>query len=325
MSEQTPQNLPSLEYAARPRLAWVSRHRRWLIPMALCVGFAGSILWFWRPLSTRVRWLYWSHRAAIHVMPAGADVSVVGPQAATMPAGNPDYVPTSPYRFLASTQPSASYSPIAFRELVRLDGRFDSMPNRTGPVIFIGTVPRPDGTPRLLILTGGYERDSRNMLRTVGALVLPLPLWFDPLPPIPSTTAAPVIRLGGGSGRPPEPIVFLTGTIDSKDASHLIIPYMLLESYSAMVQRLRAAARAADPTAPDAALPATVQTQMAQATAQGELDVYLQNDDSLRFTVRGPGQLPTTTLAADPQSLRRAAGASQPTPSTAIRGPTPAR
>ena len=133
-----------------------------------------------------------SIRAAVHVMPFNADISIVGPEASRVATTNPDYLPRTPFALVtnrgrppspASTQPWASYNPIAFRELAMLDGRLRSMRSPNGPVIFMGTVHRPDGAPRLVIITGELERDSSSMFHSVGAAVLPLPGWFDPLPP----------------------------------------------------------------------------------------------------------------------------------------------
>jgi len=60
---------PTLDYAQRPPLAWVSRHRRILIFLALCFAIIGPIWWYWSPLKTRVLWLYWTRQAAAHRMP----------------------------------------------------------------------------------------------------------------------------------------------------------------------------------------------------------------------------------------------------------------
>ena len=139
--------------------------------------------------------------------------------------------------------------------------------------------------------------------------MLPLPRWFDPLPA--PTPGPPLTRFGGGSGPPPVPAVFLTGSIDPNDSSHVIIPYMLLESYTAIARRTRSAIAPASASASTLPTITDIQGNPIQVTAQGELDVYLQNDDSLRFALRGPGQLPTTRMAADPTSLLQAAAASR--------------
>lgn len=309
MSDQPPQNPSPLQYAPRRRVAWYARRRNWLMITFLCIVIAAPLWWYWQPLALRAQWLYWSHRAAGHVMPAGADVSVIGPQAGAIPTTNPDYLPMSIYQPLASTQPAASYYPIAFRELSRIDGRLAPIAAAKAPVIFMGTVRRPDGTPRLVILNGAVERDSRSMTRGINTTVLPLPRWFDPLPP--AGGAAIIGSRGAGSGRPPVPAAYLTATIDPRDPSHLIIPYNLLESATAVAQRVRAAARAVDPDGP---LPTGLTTDPPQPTAQGELDVHLQNDDTVRFILRGPGQLPTAPIVATPQSPQQSSSSSPAAP-----------
>jgi hypothetical protein len=312
MPEGTPGKPPTLEYAPRVGLAWIGRHRKWLILLALCFAVAAPTWWYWQSLKARAMWLYWSHRAAVHVMPINAEISIIGREASRLATTNPDYVPYSPFKPVASTQPSASYNPIAFRELAKLDGRLRSMGYPDGPVIFMGTVHRPDGKPRLVIITGGSERDCRYMLRNVGAAVLPLPRWFDPLPPASGT---PLLRFGGGSGGPPEPAAYLSGMIDPRDPSHVVIPYVVSESTTAIIRRMSAAARANTPGAPigpvSAAIIRSVRDQTPLVIGQGEIDVHLQNDDSLSFAIRGPGQLAAATIAGDPQSLLQASQASQ--------------
>lgn len=297
---------PTLEYSKRPHLAWVSRHARLLIVLVLLLTIGGSTWWYWQPLKRRIQWLYWSHQAAKHVMPHGAVISIVGPEAARLPTTNPDYLPRSPYAPLAATQPSASYVPVVYQELSKMDGRLQSVSGRDGPVIFIGKAMRPDGTPRLVVLTGAREMDDRYLLRSVGAAVLPLPGWFDPLPP---SVGILIGRGGGYSGPPPQPATYLTGSLDPKDPSHIVIPYFVSESTTAMARAV-AASRASMPGSPaPRIMAADLRDRVPREIGRGEIDVYLKNDDTLTFTVRGPGTAAVTTIAADPASIDQAAAA----------------
>lgn len=296
----------ALEYAVRPRLAWVSRNKRFLIFLAMFMAISAPIGWYWKPLKHRVQWLYWSHQATKHVMPQGAVTSIVGREAAILPTTNPDYLPRSPYAPIASTQPAASYNPVVFQNLSTLDGRLQSV-GTSGPVIFIGKAVRPDGTPRLVVLTGGREMDFRYLLRSVRAAVLPLPGWFDPLP----ATGAVIPRGGGYSGPPPQPATYLTASLDPKDPSHITIPYFVSESTTAIARAI-AATRSSVPGEPSPRITADdLRDQVPKEVGRGEIDVFLQNDDTIRFTVRGPGRAATTSVAADPASLNQAAAAFQ--------------
>lgn len=294
---------PQLDYARPVRFGWISRHRKLLIGLALLLAVAGPVWWNWQPLKHRALWLYWSHRAATHVMPEAAIVSITGPEAAQLPTTNPDYVSPA-YTTTKWAQPSASYIPNTFRELSRLDGRLRSMAFPDGPVIFMGTMHRPDGTPRLVIITGGSEMDSRYLLRNTGSAVLPLPGWFDPLP----VTGPPLSRGFRGSGPPPTPAAYRTGVRDPKDPSHAVIKYTLSES-TTMVARGIAATRAG--TGLPNATAAEISQVPRKVIGEGEIDVRLGNDDSLNFAIRGPGQLSSTSNQSDPQSLQTAAQQSQ--------------
>lgn len=307
MSDPTPEEAPKLEYAPPPGAAWIGRHRKSLIFLALILAIAGPTWWYRESLKTRVLWLYWSHRAAVHVMPTTNPVSVVGPEANNLVAGNPDYLPSSPFKPLDSTQPAASYNPVAFRELIKLEGRLRSMYIPDGPIIFLGTLHRPDGDPRLVIITGGTEHDSRYMMDSVGAAVLPPPGWFDPIP----SAGASYLRLRGGSGPPPQPATYYTGTIDPRDASHVIISYAVSESIDAMLRRA-ATTRVSLPGRPaPRPSPADIRGHTPQVIGQGEIDVYLKDDDSLHLAIRGPGQLANTIINADPATLQKMAQSTQ--------------
>ena len=81
-SPQAPESAPpTLEYAKRTRLAWISRHRILLISIALLLAIAAPIAWYWVPLTHRVLWITRSRRAAAHVMPRGLPISIIGPEA----------------------------------------------------------------------------------------------------------------------------------------------------------------------------------------------------------------------------------------------------
>lgn len=291
MSDPTREESPQLEYAPPPGAAWISRHRKLLIVVALSIAMAVPIWRNWESLKHRAVWLYWSRRAAAHVMPASsAAVTVHGPDASQIAATNPDYQPVEPFFTLASSQQNVRYVPVALRELLELDGRLSSMRSSLSPAIFMGTVHRLDGTPRLVIITGQSEFDSHALLSSIDTAVLPLPGWFDPIP----AARGMSFRMSVGHGSY-APATYLTGTIDSQDPSHLVIPYVLTESTPIVLRRT------GDFAAADS------QLQPSRIVGQGEIDVHLQNDDSLNFSLRGPAQLAVRSMVGDRYAAQQAA------------------
>jgi hypothetical protein len=242
-----------------------------LILFAFCIAVAIPIYWYWTPLKHRALWLYWSRRAAAHVMPThSVDVTIRDPARVNLvPTTNPDYVvyaAAPPPMFTGITPaPSAMYAPLSYRHLQQFDARLNITGGPSIPVLFMGTLRRPDGTPRLVIVTGGSGVSS-NILAMTGTLVLPLPKWNDPLPP------SSVSHLGMGmgySGPPPIPTLLKTGVIDPSD------PTQITFEFTAGQPRFSPAARGA--TAPPSTNP---------VGGGGIIDAHLQNDDSLAFKLR---------------------------------------
>jgi hypothetical protein len=260
------------DYAPPPRLPWVGRHRKMLIFAAFCIAIAIPIYWYWAPLKHRVLWLYWSRQAAAHVMPEHAMEVVIRDPARVnlVPTTNPDYVvyaAAPPPMFTGNfPPPSTVYAPLPYRHLQLLDARLNITGGPGIPVLFMGTLRRPDGTSRLVIVTGGSGVSS-NILAMTETLVLPLPKWNDPLPP------GSVTHLGMGmafSGPPPIPTQLKTGAMDPMDATHIVFEFT-----------------ARPPATSPAALrgPGTRPADNA-ITGGGIIDAHLQNDDSLAFTLR---------------------------------------
>jgi hypothetical protein len=263
---------PTPDYAPAPRLRWIGRHRKLLIFAAFCIAAAMPIYWYWAPLKYRVLWLYWSRQAAAHVMPVQAmDVTIRDPARVNLvPTTNPDYVvytATPPAMFTGNPPaPSAMYAPLPYRHLQLLDARLNITGGPGIAVLFMGTLRRPDGTPRLVIVTGGSGVSS-NLLAMTKTLVLPLPQWNDPLPP---GRAAHLGMAMGFSGPPPIPTQLKTGVIDPTDPTHIVFEFI-----------------ARPPVTGPAALrgPGTRPADNA-VTGGGIIDAHLQNDDSLAFKLR---------------------------------------
>jgi hypothetical protein len=254
-----PPTPPTLEYAKRPALAWVSRHRRLLIFVALCLAIGGPIWWYWAPLKHRVLWLYWFHQAAQYQMPAKAvDVFIDDPAKVKLASSNPDFITP------ANRGSTLSFCPVVYRRLLQYDSRLNLTGGNDRPVAFMGTLHRPDGMPRLVIVSG-YSGITSNLLGLTSVLVLPPPRWSDPLPP------ASTNRIGrgmGGSGPPPTETRLRSGVIDPTDSSHISFEFEAGPRGGFLRTR-------GGTTAPVWTISAT-----------GIIDAHLQNDDSIAFTLR---------------------------------------
>lgn len=307
---------PQLEYARPTPLVWIGRHRGLLIFLAVCIAIGGSIHWYWTPLKRRATWLYYSRQAAAHVMPVVAtDAVITDPvRAGTVPTTNPDYL------VAGSPQPQyAQYLPGAYRNLLSVDSRLGMTGGIGTPVIFMGTLKRPDGTPRLVIITGGHG-ESRQLVAATLVLVLPIPKFLDAPPPL---TGLPRIGMGmAGSGPPPVFTQMRTGVADPYDPSHIAI------EFTAAVPMLRSQTSASigASTAPGAIARSAVFPRVAPP-AGGMIDAYLKNDDSIEFTLRSsfgltnPGFNQRSIMPGDEESVR-ARAAKVATPGST---PTPAR
>lgn len=247
-----PEEPQTLDYGNHPPLAWVGRNRRKLILLALLGAMIGPVVWYWPQIRYRVLWVYWSKQAAAYQttpnLPLAAALdNLVQPA----PPLDPGYLTVegpadSPTRIIHTPRP--------VRELAMLDPRLLGL-QRAG-IAFVGTMHRPDGTPRLVIINNSqdarsYRVDSTGRVMAPpptapNFIVLSMPGWFDPIPPV-------TVAVAGGPqflGR------VMTGKLDPNDPSHLILNL--------------------------------------DTPRQGTLHLYLQNDDSFRDEqdlVRTPDQI----------------------------------
>lgn len=253
-------------------LAWVSRRRRLLIFLAICIAIGGSIYWCWTPLKRRATWLYYSRQAAAHVMPTIA---------------------------------IAHYSPQSYQNLLSVDSRLDMIGGKSTSVIFLGTLKRPDGTPRLVIITGG-RGTSQKLLVGTRVLVLPIPKLLE-TPPAPPPTGPPPLSVGTVTiGVPPIRTRMQTGVIDPDDRSHIAIEFAVEPPYISEQQ----IAMALNATTQPGGVPIAVQPATNPAPAGGMIDAYLRNDDSIAFTLRssfgltGAGFHQRSIIPGDEKSVR---------------------
>lgn len=208
---------PTLEYGHRSRLSAIGRHKKKLIFLAICLAIGVPLYRNWEPLKHRTLWIYWAKQAAAHQMPAQPfERVIIDPvRAKAVAAANSDYLMSGSV---------AIYAPLAYRRLVELDPRIPKAPGSIlfADLVFMGTMPQPDGTPRLVIVTEDLLSDHGHP----SILLFPLPRWTDPLPA--ATKANPFIGRGFiASPLNPivnrKPSVALTGILDPTYRSHMTI------------------------------------------------------------------------------------------------------
>lgn len=258
MSDATegPRQPSQLHYAPPPRLAWLSRRARLLIVVAIVVAVAWPAYRHRQTLMHRARWLYASRQCAAHHMPGPVDLIVTDPvRAQQLIAAGTDYVPRCSW--LGSPTPGtpvAIYSPPAWRALERIDGRCQWIrsPFWTEPIAFLGSLRRPDGVSRLVVVRGA-STNGYDLLCDVQVLVLPHPGLFDPLPP---NVGGPAYAYSGLW----MPATFRGGVVDPNDPSHVIFGFDVFD-----VAGTR--------------------------TATGVIDAHLRDDDSLAFALRETPEL----------------------------------
>jgi hypothetical protein len=252
MTESKPPESIPLQYGPRTALPWVSRHRRKLIALAVVVAVALTARLLGPTLVFRAKWLYWSHRCAVYQMPPQMPVVVTDPQkvAAMFNSRNPDW---GYERILNGGWTAASFTPHAVTELLHLDnGAWSAM-----GVLFVGSLHRPDGKQRVVVLSSPYPNGS-NLAGCLNTLVMtPVPLFQK----IPS-------RFGKGSRwtGPWMELHWYTAVPDAADQSHLRLHFDMMVL--------------TPPTPASVGVP-----------VPGDVDVYLQNDDALRFKLRDAPQL----------------------------------
>lgn len=216
-------------------------------------------------LKHRALWYYWANCAAGHVMPAAGELVVTdSATAASLIAHNPDYVDI---KQSDSTQPTARYMPAAYRRLLDYDGSSGARASFSRPIIFLGTLRRPNGTERLLVISG-YRAPRYNLTGSLQIQLFRIGLFDTP----PSRLDVPLsINSEPITPRVSEWVEFRTGQIDPNDPSHLVIPFVILGG------QILAAPQSND---------------RSKQTGEGSLDAYLDNEDSLRWKKNMPGPAP---------------------------------
>lgn len=291
---------PTLDYGQRTHLSWLHRCRKFLVFLAVCVAIAVPIYRFREPLKHRAVWLYWSHEAAAYRMPNNPVDVVINDsqQVKRIATTNPDYlIPLS-----GNGAGAAIYSPRPYRQLLQLDSRLTMTGFAEFGVVFMGTLRRPDGVSRLVLVTGNHGIVA-NPVGGAYVLVLPLPGILDPLPP---PTSIPLGRTMGRNiqgDHSRDPTYSSTGVPIPEDPSSIRFQFVV---------------------------PVMVAPGRRQVTGGGGIRAYLQNDDSLKFILEstwgtssgqslGPWNIPgdVQTLQSEGKNQRTswtgAPASSQPT------------
>ena len=273
---ETPPTIPAtpapLEYGARPRLSWISRHAKKLILLSLLIAIAAPLYWYRQPLKHRVLWLYWSHQAAAFQMPIAAVVIRIDDpaEAKRVASTNPSYDLVESARAMPNAR--AMYRPLPYRKLKQLDLRL--LINDDEPVVFMGTLRRPDGAPRLVLVIGGGGTLD-DIVKSTQVLMLPLPGWFDPIPQATPTSSglADTLDIGGLSAH----TRLKTGVADPLDPSHVSFEF-------------------------DAVWPITINNNPNPwgSAGHGIIDAHLTKEDKLQFRVRSFSDTPSVHGSAKP-------------------------
>lgn len=296
MSQGDEPTTPTLEYRHRPRLSVVGLHKKKLILLALCLSMGVPFYRNWGSLKHRILWHYWFRQALAYQMPPKAvDLRIHDPtKGANAMASDPAYQMSSSW-----PSPTVEYAPLPYRTLRLLDSRLVTRSSGQQTVAFIGTMIRPDGVRRLVVIETLTHTDSTRFLEGTSIRVLPVPAWSDPVPP--AVAAAISIEIGGGSGTtfagPITHASLRSGVLDPSDRAHLVFEYVLGPTASLF--------DIAIPTTPSTTRASKVDWDEVEGT--GIIDARLQNDDSMHFSVRqDPGQ-PQRLLFGKTRILQNAA------------------
>lgn len=295
---------PTLEYQRRTAFAWLSRHRRRLVWLSVCIAIAVSWYHWHAPLQQRAIWIYRTRQAAAHRMPARSVPVAIRDAIAARNAVAQD----GDFVLDVGNDNSALglYLPHVYRDLITLNPRIAGtkyLEKRT--VVFLGKVRRPDGIDRLVIMTNDSMIALTTPIDGVNVTVMPLPGLFDPIPPVAVRSIGQRNRL-----RSMQPTFYqfdvYSGRVDPNDPTHLLFDVMVAP----------VAGRRPATTAP-------------AATGTFTMHAYLENSDTLRFMVPDSNALLRGSLTEARESRLRIESASLPraappppvpTPTTSRRG-----
>jgi hypothetical protein len=158
----------------------------------------------------------------------------------------------SDYVLVGALPAAAYYIPESFRELQKFDPRLNVA--AVAPIAFMGTLRRPDGSPRLVVIHGARVEIDR-LGETMDARVLPLPGIATSRPAADYLWRFPVYT----SDQERHVVEYRGIVIDPDDPSHLIVSYDLRKVVGPQFRR----------------------PLSDEAIATGTLDAFLQDDDSL--------------------------------------------
>jgi hypothetical protein len=226
-----PEPPPTLEYAKRQKRAWIGRLKRLLIVTALVSAFAIPIylhrdgIWIW------VQWQYWIRQAASFEMPKSSTplIETDPVRIGQLTSSNSDYVLTADPIFHTR---QTVYIPSAFREWTKYDSR-THWGGYIGeePVAFLGTMRRPDGARRLVVIRGDYV--NAHDLHDLSVLVLPVPEVFQA---VPKRTGR--IPLSVYSGQWIGGLIF-SGVLDPNDSARLVFPIDVFVDHKPLATEVR--------------------------------------------------------------------------------------
>lgn len=268
----------TLDYAPRSnRLAWARRHWRRLLLLTLTLTIGFMLWWKWIPVRHYVLWQYRFRQALAFRMPEkSADIYIDDAAGVVRAASDRDYQVQRSLPSMPGEKPFdfAKFTPRVYRDLFAVDPRLTSASRADSAIAFMGVLHRPDGLPRF-VLVAGTGGDTTRILAEIDILVLPLPDWAESPPTIKGRSVG---RMYVGPGIPPLAIRFRSGRTDSKDRSHIIFDCELY--------------RGTNYLGPPFTMVGT-----------GLIDAFLQNDDSIVFTLNNTSYADQFTRIGAPVAL----------------------
>jgi hypothetical protein len=125
----------------------------------------------------------------------------------------------------------------------------------------MGTLHRPDGTPRLVVIVG-FSGSTQQILEDASFYVAPIPKWFDGIPNK-TFVQAGQLRFDGTS----RATRLMSGVPDALNPTHIELRFEV------------------------GGMGNLFSNGPWTTTDSGTIDAYLQNDDSITFTLRNRDKL----------------------------------
>jgi hypothetical protein len=192
-------------------------------------------------------------------MPAGVELVVTDSKCVQqLLATESDYILRPDQTFNGvPPKPVAIYFPREWRKLAKIDGRCFWIEGGFGarePMVFLGSLRRPDGTSRLVAIKGAAQ-NAYQLLAMEQVLVLPHPRFYDEVP-------RHFVGAGGMANGLYRPATLKSGTVDPADPSHVVFKFDVYKYFDS-----------------------------SKVETTGIIDAYLQNDDSVVFQLRETPEL----------------------------------